>query len=203
MQLTLKEWYNKLSGHVTLFLTRHLTIIYFDLNIFLQHFSLLCTGVDLCLILRFLQRVKILLILMFTKMATRTRKRAHFKYVIKSKLFFTRETITRSVSICLMTYSRCRQLCHTPSICHDMTRNYSGKCFTCPPGLLLKFFHIWRPMVFKMPLSKKVKNQASFTPFRNKKSKPCISVLIFKKIWQPLKFLKLFCSCGKQMIQMH
>ena len=72
---------------------------------------------DLCSILRFIRQVQLLLILMFTRMATETRKRAHFKYVIKSKLFSTCGSITHSVSICLMTYSRCRQLCHTPLIC--------------------------------------------------------------------------------------
>ena len=151
-----------------------------------------------------IQRVKLLLILRFTRMATETRKRAHFKYLIKrlSKLFSKCGSITHSASICLMTHFRCSQLCHTPSISSDMTRNYSSERFICPPGLLLKFFHISRPMVFEISVCRKVKNQASVTPFRNKKSKPCISVLIFKKIGN-LKFLKLFCGCRKQMIQMH
>ena len=104
MQLTLKEWYNKLSEHVTLFLIRRLTIIYFDLNVFLQQFNLLCTGVDLFLILRFIQRVKLFLILMLTRMATETRKRAHFKFVLKSKLFSKLGSITHSALICVMTH---------------------------------------------------------------------------------------------------
>ena len=56
LQLTLKESSDKLSGQTTLFLIRHLTIIYFDLDIFLKHFNSLCTGVDLCSSLRFIQR---------------------------------------------------------------------------------------------------------------------------------------------------
>ena len=103
--------------HVTLFLIRRLTIIYFDLNVFLQHFNLLCTGVDLCLILIFIPRVKLLLILMFTRMATETRKRAHFKYAIQSKSFSKCGSITHSAPICLMPHFRCRQMFHTPSIC--------------------------------------------------------------------------------------
>ena len=102
---------------VTLFLIRLLTIIDFDLNVFLKHVNLLCTGVDLCSILRFTQRVQLLPILMFTRTATETRKRALFKYVIKSKLFSKCEYITYSLSISLMTYFRCMQLCHTRSIC--------------------------------------------------------------------------------------
>ena len=117
MQLTLEELSEKLSGHVTLFFMRRLTIIYFDLNVFLKHFNSLCTGVDLCLIRRFIRRVKLLLILMFTRMTTKTRKGAHFTYVIKSKLFSTCGSITHSASICLMIHFRFRQLCHTPSIC--------------------------------------------------------------------------------------
>ena len=64
---------------VTLFLIRLLTIIDFDLKVFLKHFNLLCAGVDLCSILRFTQRVQLLPILMFTRTATETRKRALFK----------------------------------------------------------------------------------------------------------------------------
>ena len=92
-------------------------IIDFDLNVFLKHFNLLCTGVDLCSILRFTQRVQLLPILMFTRTATETRKRALFKYVIKSKLFSKCEYKTHSLSISLMTYFRHMQLCHTRSIC--------------------------------------------------------------------------------------
>ena len=117
LQFTLEESLDKLSGHITLFLIRHLTIIYSDLNVFLKHFNSLCTGVDLCSILRFIQRVQLLLTLMCTRMAIETRMRSHFKYVIKNKLFSTCGSITHSASICLMTYSRCRQLRHTPSIC--------------------------------------------------------------------------------------
>ena len=92
-------------------------IIDFDLNVVLKHVNLLCTGVDLCSILRFTQRVQLLPILMFTRTATETRKRALFKYVIKCKLFSKCEYITHSLSISLMTYFRCMQLCHTRSIC--------------------------------------------------------------------------------------
>ena len=88
---------------VTLFLIRLLLMIDFDLNVFLKHFNLLCTGVDLCSILRF-TRVQLLPILMFTRTATETRKRALFKYVIKSKLFSKCEYITQPLSISLMTY---------------------------------------------------------------------------------------------------
>ena len=50
--------------------------------------NLLCTtGVDLCSILRFTQRVQLLPILMFTRTATEARKRALFKYVTKRELF--------------------------------------------------------------------------------------------------------------------
>ena len=80
--------------------------------------NLLCTaGVDLCSILRFTQRVQLLPILMFTRTATEARKRAHFKYVTKCKLFSKCEYITLSLSISLMTYFRFMQLCHTRSIC--------------------------------------------------------------------------------------
>ena len=107
---------------------------------------------------------------------------------MKGKLFSTCGPITHSASICLMTHFRCRQLWHTPSICltwpRDMARTYSGERFTCLPGLPQKFFHISRPMAFKIHVCKKVKNQVSFTPFRNKKSRSCISVFIFKQIWQ-------------------
>ena len=135
-QLTLEESSDKLSGHVTLFLIRRFTIIYFDLNVFLKHFNSLCTGVDLCSILRFIQRVKVLLIFMFTRMATKTRLTANCKYVIISKLFSIYGSTTHSASVCLMTYFRCRQ------------------CFACPPVLLLKFFHISPPMVFKILVCK-------------------------------------------------
>ena len=82
-----------------------------------KHFNSLCTGVDLYLILKFIQRIKLLLILMFTKMTTETRK-STIQYVIRSKLFSACgcRSITHSASICLMTHFRCRQLCHTPSI---------------------------------------------------------------------------------------
>ena len=116
MQLTLEESSDKLSGHVTLFLIRHL----------FKHFNLLCTGVDICSILRFIQWVKLLLMLIFTRMAVETRKRAHFKYVIQSKLFSIRSSITHLASVCLMTYPRCRQLCHSFDL-SDMARNYSGE----------------------------------------------------------------------------
>ena len=94
-------------------------IIDFDLNVFLKHFNLLCTGVDLCSILRFTQQVQLLPILMFTRTATETRKRAlfEFKYVIKNNLFSKCEYITHSLSISLMTYFRRMQLCYTRSIC--------------------------------------------------------------------------------------
>ena len=110
------KWSDKLFGHITLLFIRRLTIIYFELNVFLKHFNSLCTVVDLCSILRFVQ-LKLLLILMFARMATETRKRAHFKYVMKSRLFSTSGSMTHSASICLMPHFRCRQLCHTPSIC--------------------------------------------------------------------------------------
>ena len=135
MQLTLEELSDKLSGHAALFFIRRLTIVYFDSNVFLNHFNSLCTGVDLCFILRFIQRVKLSLIV--ARMATEIRKRAHFKYVIKSKLFSTYGSITHSASVCLMTYFRRRQR------------------FPCPPALLLTFFHFISPlMVFKIPVCK-------------------------------------------------
>ena len=105
------------SRRVTLFFIRLLTIIDFDLNVFLKHVNLLCTGVDFCSIIRFTQRVQLLPILMFTRTATETRKRALFKHVIKSRLFSKSEYITHSLSISLMTYFRHMQLCHTCSIC--------------------------------------------------------------------------------------
>ena len=80
-------------------------------------FNLLCAVVDVCSILRFTQRVQLLPILMFTRTATETRKRTLFKYVINIKLFSKCEYITYSLSISLMTYFRCMQLCHTLSIC--------------------------------------------------------------------------------------
>ena len=58
LQLTPEESLYKLSRHITLFLIRHLTIIYFDFNVFLKHFNSLSTGVDLCSIHRFIQRVQ-------------------------------------------------------------------------------------------------------------------------------------------------
>ena len=140
MQLTLEELLDKLSGHIPLFFTRHLTIIY--LNVFVRHFNSLCTGVDLCSILRFVQRVQLLLILMFTRMATETRKRAHFRYVIKSKLFSTCGSITHSAWFCLMTYSRCRQLCHTPSICLTWPEIIAAKFHlpSCSAPKILPYF---------------------------------------------------------------
>ena len=136
MQLTLEESSYKLSGHLTLFFIRRLKIIYFDLNVFLKRFNSLCTIVDLCSILRFIQRAKLLLILMFMRMATKTRKRTHFNNAIKIKLFSIYGSITHSASVCRKTYFRCRQR------------------FACPPAFLLKFFHIYPPMLFKIPVCK-------------------------------------------------
>ena len=129
MQLILDELSNKLSGHITLFFIRSLTIIYFNLNGFLKHFNVLYTSVDLCSIFSFIQRVKLLLILMFMRMANKTRKRAHFEYVVKSKLFSIYGSITHSASVRLMTYFR-----------------FKGH-YACPPALLLTdssiFRHLW------------------------------------------------------------
>ena len=136
--MPLEESSDKLSEHITLFWIRHLIIIYFDINVFLKHFNSPCAGVDLCSIFRFIQRVQLLLILMFTRIATETSMRAHFKYVIKSTCKF----ITHSASICLMTYSRCRQLCHTASICLTWRELIATK-FNLPscsaPKILLYF----------------------------------------------------------------
>ena len=71
----------------------------------------------------------LLLILVFTRMATKTRKRAHFKYVIKSKLMPIYGFITHSASVCLMTHPSF--LPHSLDL-SDMARNYSRERFTCP-----------------------------------------------------------------------
>ena len=86
----------------------------FDLNVFLKHF----TYVQVWIFVQSSDSYSELLpILMFTRMATEIKKRAHFKYVIKSKLFSTYGFITHSASFCLMTYLRCRQhlLSRSPS----------------------------------------------------------------------------------------
>ena len=142
MQLTLEESSDKLSGHVTLFLIKRLTIIYFDLNVFLKHFNSLCAGVWIFVWSSDLHS-ELLLILMFTRMATETRKRAHFKYVIKSKLFSTCGSITDSASICLMAHFRCRQLCHTPSICLTWWEITARRTFHLPsrsPHKIVPYF---------------------------------------------------------------
>ena len=99
--------------------------------------------VDVCSILKFTQRVQLLPVLMFTRTATETRKRALFKYVIKSKLFSKCEYITHSLSISLMTYFRCMQLCHTRSICLTWREIIAAKFHlpSCPFSELLPYFH--------------------------------------------------------------
>ena len=97
------------------------------------------------------------IILMFKRMATETRKRAHFKFVIKSKLFSTGGSRTHSASICLMTHFRCRQLCHIPSICVTQEEII---VVNVSPTLLQKFLHILPPMVFKIPVRKVCKKSS-------------------------------------------
>ena len=88
-----------------------------------------------------IQQVQLLPILMFTRTVTETRKRTLFKYVVKSKLFSKCEYITHSLSISLMTYFRCMQLCHTFDL-SDMERNYRAKfhLLSCSSSKILPYF---------------------------------------------------------------
>ena len=154
---------------VTLFLIRLLTIIDFDLNVFLKHFNLLCIGVDLCSILRFTQRVQLLLILMFTRTASEIRKRTLFKYVIKSKLFSKCEYISHSLSISLMTYFRYMQLCHTGPIFLTWREIIAAKFHlsSCSFSKIRPRFEV--SMVFEIPVckSKKIKRPLLTSEIRN------------------------------------
>ena len=72
----------------------------------------------------------------------RNQKESTFQICNKEQFIFHMWIYTHSASICLMTYSRCRQLCHTPSICLTWREVIAAKFrlpFCCPPKILPYF----------------------------------------------------------------
>ena len=86
MQLTLKEPSDKLSESITLFWVKRLTIIFFYSSIFL---NTLTRSVQIKIFDPSADSLsQLLLVLMLTNMVTESKKSMHFKYIIKSMLFF-------------------------------------------------------------------------------------------------------------------
>ena len=159
ISLIFRMLYCLMSYPNILFWVKGLTIIYFYSNIFLDtlshsvHVKIFDPSSD--------SSSQLLLVLMFRNMVTESKKNVHFKYIMKSMLFYHMWMYS------LLCFNLPEDLVQTlVSHCFDLSAMayYSHEHFTCVPALFLKssiFCHPWYLLTLCWKMSKKLRSLLS------------------------------------------